>query len=561
MNGFVSFFVNMFGGLFDKRLWGSVGGSRSTASHESVSEDSALNYSAVWCATRLLCGTGAALPLPVYSGRDTEDRTKDRAHRVHQILNGSPNPEQTAYNFRSVMWQWQVNWGNAHAEIVREGNEPEGELVALWPLHPERVTPSRDENGNLFYRVKNEAGKPPDDLEPWQMFHVPSLITYDGLIGHGVIAHARECIGAGIAAEKYGANFFGGGGMPQVVIKHAGAWNADVRTAFKKEWEEIHSGADGSRVAVLGGGAEAVPLSFSAQDSQFIESRQFDVEEVARWYGIPPHLLHHLLRATFSNVEELGINFVQYSLIPWLRIWEQCIWHKLLRPQEQQTHFAEHNVDALLRGNSAARAAFYQSLIPIGVMRRNEARKLENLDPVDGGDTFLVQGAMVPLDEEGMPVSKFVNGDQSAQPSLTNDSEPATTGRKVLNDVAGRLNRIINHDLGRFLTKETKAMASFAKKPDEFVQLVDRFYVDHTTIVRDEMTETFGALGACGVPANVEQFVASWVNEGKAMMLDASGSAKPDELLTRIQGAVESRTWTERPLRAAERVKNAIVVV
>lgn len=561
--GFFAAVADWVSGFFDKRLWRPSHAGRKTTSLECVSETSALKYSAVWCATRLLCGTGASLPLPIYVGKDDDTRTKDRTHPLYRILNVAPNPEQTAYNFRSIMWQWQVNWGNAYAEIEREGNVSDGAVVSLWPIHPERVEVCRDDNGVLFYRVSNEGGGGDKvELEAWQMLHIPSIITADGIVGLGVIEHARESIGVGLAQEKSEAHSMGGGRMPRMALEGAGKWGDDQRLAFKQELKDIYSGADGDTVAVLQGDAKLVPLSFKAVDAQFLENRQFNLDELARFYGIPPHLLQNLMKATFNNIEELGINFVQYSLIAWLKIWEQCIAQKLLSPEEQVTHFAEHNVDALLRGNAAARASFYQVMISAMIMSRNECRKLENLNPVPGGDTFLAQGALVPLDEDGRPESAFVNGKNT---SVTTGGAVVPDGEDELSDqplsgasvrsVTKRIERIITHDLSRFLTKETKAMAGFAKKPEDFVSLVDTFYTNHAALVRDEMTETLGALSACGIDASIDMFVASWVNEGKQMILEASGTAvTAAELTTAVQVAVDSRTWTERPLRAVEGV-------
>lgn len=557
MNGIFRAATDWLSGFFDKRMWAStIGGARKTTSLETVSEDSALNYSAVWAATRLLSGVGASLPLPIYSGSDDETRTKERSHPVYKLLNGSPNPEQTAYNFRAVMWQWQINWGNAYAEIQREGDDPEGVVIALWPIHPCRVEVCRDENDVLFYKVRNDETGVADEVDAWRILHVPSVLTYDGIVGQGVITRARESIGAGIAAEKYGAHWFGGGAVPRAVIKHDGKWNEEQRREFSREWNEIYSGPDGKRIAILQGGATIEPLSLSAEDSQFLQTRQFGVEEIARWYGVPPFLLQHLLNSTLNNVEELGIAFVQYGLITWLRVWEQAIWHKLLTTAEKQSFFAEHNVSALLRGDIEARRNFYQTMITLGVMKRNEARKMENLDPVPGGDVFLVQGAMVPLDENGRPESDFAgnSGPTASTAPVGGTSTGVQHDRTTISAVETRLKRIISHDLRRFLTKETKAIANFAKKPKEFVGLVDGFYAEHAPLVTDEMTETIGALSCCGVSVSVDVFVSGWVNQGKELVLNASGTAKPDELASVIQAALESRTWVERPLRAVEGV-------
>lgn len=541
--------ASVWAGFFNKRFWHIDGGGRRTTSLEDVSEDSALNHSAVWCATRLLCGTGASLPLPIYRGLNDEDRAKDREHPLYRLLNGRPNPEMTAYNFRSVMWQWQVNWGNAYAEIVREGNQPDAPILELWPIHPDRVIPKRDEDDQLYYEVRGETGSMVD-LWPWQMLHIPSIITHDGIFGHGVIAHAREAIGAGIAAEKYGAHWFGGAAVPRAVIEHDEHWTPEARTAFREEWEQIYSGPDGHRVAVLQGGAKIKPLSLSAEDSQFLETRQFSVEEIARWYGVPPHLLQHLLRATFNNIEHLGISFVQYSLIPWLRIWEQCIWEKLLSEREQMDYFAEHNVDALLRGDFETRMRGYNVAITTGLANRNECRKKENWAPVPGGDTFLVQGAMVPLDENGKPESKFT--EVGSRATVATDDTDEDTGEEQSSDtpeaVIDSLLKVISNDLGRFLTKESKAMLTYAKKPGEFVGLVDAFYAGHASMVGDDLTDSFAAATACGVLefADPAGFAASWADSGKAMVLEACGTVPADGLTRAIQELTDSVAWRNR---------------
>lgn len=622
---FFQFFANAWAGFFDKRLWQPIGQARTTTAKVDVSEDSALNYAAVWCATRLLCGTGAQLPLPVFESEDGERRKKIRSHPVFRLLNKKPNPEMDAFNFRSVLWQWQVNWGNAYAEIVREGDNPGAPVVELWPLHPARVKIMRDDEGQLYYEVKEFTGQP-TILEPWQMLHIPSIITYDGIVGRGVIQHARETIGAGIAAEKKAAHRFGEGNIPAVVVEYPGKWASDVRESFRKEWKELYGGADGETVALLQGGATAKPLQgFSERDSQFLESRQFDVEEIARWYGIPPHLLQHLLRATFNNIEELGIDFVRYGLNSWLEIWEQAIGNKLFTTREQESLFVEHNVDALLRGNAAARANLYQSMTSAAIMTRNECRRLENLDPVEGGDVYLVQGAMVPLDESGKPESDFVNGGDGETGEATVDTTDvqatALNGAQIsalleianglaqeqlpregtramleaafplmdrkliqtiVNDldkftpkpppeppagipdnppVAAAIQKIMARDLTRILTKESNKMESCAKNPNNFCDQVDEFYTAHRTMLVDVVHESASALGSCGYTIDAGALATDWVNEGKSLMLEAAGAATPDVLPEAVKQVIESKTWSERPLRATERACNATSVV
>lgn len=560
MGFLASYVIDPIKAFFTPRYqWHTIAGGRTTTAQEYVSEETALKYAAVWCATRLLCGTGASLPLPIYKGLEGEEREKARKHPVYRLLNRAPNPEMTAYNFRSIMWQWCVNWGNAYAEIVREGNDPEAPVMELWPIHPDRVEVCRkdDARQTLYYEVRSETNGEKEPLESWQMFHIPSIITCDGIVGRGVIENARETIGAGIGAEKHAASSFGQGNMPKAVVKTKGNWNKELRDAFREEWKSIHQGANGDSVAVLGGDSDITPLSWSAQDSQYIETRQFGVEEIARWYGIPPHLLQHLLRATFSNVEELGRSFVEYSLNPWLETWEQAIAHKLLAPDDDE-YYAEHNVDALMRGNAQARASYYTQMIASAVMTRNEARKLENMPAVDGGDTFLTQGANVPLDDDGKPESDFSGNTNKAttttdQPTDDNqdDGEDAAA---MARSVSSCLNRVIEGDLQRFLTKETKAMAGFAKKNGNFLAMVNDFYASHEVLLRDELSPTFDALESCGMNPDVSAFVLDWVKSGNRLMIEAS-EAKQDELLASVQARIESKTWLERPKNAVERLK------
>lgn len=537
----------------DSRLWKTIsGGGSKTTANELVSEETALNYSAVWAATRLLCGTGSSLPLPLYRGLIDEDRNKEREHPVSRVLNGLSNKEMPAMACRAVLWQWQVNYGNCYAEIVRDGDDPEGDLVAIWPIHPSRVKLDRDEDDEIFYEVRMGPGKEPIYLRPWRMLHVPSIITHDGIVGHGVIEHARESVGAGIAMEKYGANWFGkNGGVPRVVIEHQAKWDDTQRKSFREEWTAIHGGSDGSKIAILGGGATAKPLSISAEDSQFLETRQFNIEEIARWYGVPPHLLQHLLRATYNNVENLGLDFVKYSLLPWLKLWEQAIWHKLLRPSERDEYFAEHNVDALLRGDAASRGALYHQGINDGWMCPNEARKLENLPPRPGGDRFYIQGAIVVLDDDGVPqlpekpAAKESTGQTPSSPAPDDGAEAIHAIHASATD---SLRRILKRDLRRILTKESNAVTHAAKKDAGFVQRIDEFYATHQVTVSDAIAEPVQALSRHGVNIDAMEFAVTWTRCGKAAVLETSGTATTkDELSAAVARLVESSSWTERP--------------
>lgn len=370
---------------------------RKTASGERVDETTAYGYSAVWACTRILSATGGMLPLNLIR-RQGKRQEIQHGHRLQRILHFAPNAEQGSMMFRSHGIAHQVNAGNFFAEIERRDNE----VAALHPIHPLRVTPLRDQSDRLFYRVKNSAGLP-TDFDAKDIFHVPSPMSEDGIVGKGVVTCARESIGFGLVTERQGAAYFRNSARPTVVIKGGKFSDAEARKDYRRQWMEIHSGADNNGLpALLPEGADVSFLSFSQEDSQFLQTRQHNTEEVARWYGVPPHMIGHLLRSTFNNIETQSIEFVTYSLISWLKLWEEEIWKKLLTDQEKDAgYFAKHNVNGLLRGDSKARAEFYKSLASIGVLSINDILELEDANPCNGGDVRFIPLNVAVLEPSG----------------------------------------------------------------------------------------------------------------------------------------------------------------
>ena len=272
-----------------------------TASGMRISDDSALNYSAVWAATRLLSSSIGWLPLDLFRRLPKGGRELADSDPRETLVHDRPNGEMGSMLWRCSMAAQQVNAGNAYSMIERR--EIDGRPVALWPVHYTRVTPRRAAvDGGLIYEVRNDNAKP-DYIDAADMLHCPSMMSDDGIMGKGVIRNARESIGFGLATERYGANWFQGQGIPRVIVSHPSKLSPEARMNFRKEWREIHGGATGDRVALLAEGATVAPLNLSQEDSQFLQTRQHNIEEIARWYGVPPHKLHHLLRATFSNIE------------------------------------------------------------------------------------------------------------------------------------------------------------------------------------------------------------------------------------------------------------------
>lgn len=521
--------------------WTSNGGYvAQTTAGVPVSEDIALTYSAVFACTRVLAGTGSSLPLPMFKRVDLssqglagEGKERERNHWLAKLLN-RPSPELDGVSLRALLWNWSVSRGNADCEKV-EGLG--GGVAALLPIPPWHSNWERNPNSGQLELKVAYPDRPVKWLRKDQVFHLRSIITDDGWIGKGIVQHARECVGFGIATEKYGANFFGGGAVPRVAISHPGPpLKDDQKKAWFGEWDSIYGGPDARKVALLAGDAKVNSLNISAEDSQFLETRKHNVEEICRWYGIPPHLIQRMDQVTYNNVEMLGIDFVRFTLTPWLTIWEQAISTQLLNEQEAATYFAEHNVNGLMRGDSAARSTYYRTMTGSALMTRNEARGLENLPPVPGGDTFLCQGATVPLDEDGKPESEFAGNVGIAEPPPAEEKPDNTkaAARIMLRDALTRMQGV-----------EFQAATRASKKPGEFLSWLESFYTKHQSTTAEAI---YAPLLAVGCRAHVS-FAVKWCEQSKNELLEAAGRATPSEFSAAVAEVVE--TWRAGRIDAA----------
>jgi len=316
---------------------------------------------------------------------------------------------------------------------------------------------------------------------------------------------------------------------PSVVIKGGKFKDAEDRESYRRMWMDVHGGpSNNAKPAMLPQDADITVLSFSPEDSQFIQTLQHSVEDVARWYGVPPHMIQHLLRSTFNNVEQMGIDFVVYSLVPWLKMWEEEIYRKLLSEDEQRTYYAKHNVTGLLRGDSAARAAYYQALWQLGAYSINEIRELEDMNPIEGGDSHFVQTSYATLDmmlnppEPPAPVVPAIpeapeDDGLSAKIDLLLEyqkppEQPPIDGRLKAVQDAARL--MIEETSSRMLTKEIKALERAASKPPaEFFGWCDGFYSEHTKTLSESLQRPLQAYlasyGTFGDTIELSQVIAS----------------------------------------------------
>lgn len=370
--------------LSDNDLEAMGGGSRSSSGVR-VSYSTALTHSPVWRGINLLSRDVAKLPLLVFQ-REGEGKRRAPEHRSYQLLRRKPNREMTAFVFKQTLVAHALLEGNGLAYIFRRGDGTPEELI---PLVPGKSYPVR-ESGQLWYvtEVNGEWRK----LYPENIFHLKGL-SFDGLSGYRVIDKARESLGLGLAARDYGSRFFKNDARPGVVIEHPTSLSEAAATRLKAQWNAMHSGLDNAhRTAVLEEGMKINKFSSTARESQLIQTREFDIVEVANWIGVPAHKIGDKSRTAYASLEQENQSYLDDSLDPWLVNFEDEAQEKLLTEEEKQndSHTIEFVRQALLRANLVDRANYYR--VALGGrpwMKQNEVRALENLNPVDNGDTIL----------------------------------------------------------------------------------------------------------------------------------------------------------------------------
>ena len=375
-----------------------------------VNERTAMQMTAVYAAVRILAEGVASLPLQVYRRGENGDRSKAEDLNLFYLLHDKPNPEMTSFIFREALMCHLLLFGNAYAQVLRNGR---GEVAALYPLLPNKMSVERDEKGQLFYRyIRNDSEPPTMEgnaviLMPGDVLHIPGL-GFDGLVGYSPISMTKNAIGLALAAEEYGSRFFANGAAPAGMLEHPGVIR-DV-SKLRESWNETFGGSrNAGKVAILEEGLHFNPISMSPQDSQLLETRQYQLTEIARIFRIPPHLLGDLSKATFSNIEEQSLEFVKYTLTPWICRWESSLTDALLSREEQRKYEIRFNVEGLLRGDYKSRMEGYAVGINNGFMCPNDVRRLEGFDLIPeekGGNNFLVQGAMIRLEDAGIYAGK-----------------------------------------------------------------------------------------------------------------------------------------------------------
>ena len=370
-----------------------------------VTDRTALQHIAVYACVRVLSEAIAQLPLHLYK---YNEKGKERVpqHPLYFLLHDQPNPEMTSFVFRETLMSHLLIYGNAYAQIIRNGR---GDVIGLYPLMPDKMKVDRDEKNRLIYIYSRYDEANPNLKEQGdiifyadEVLHIPGL-GFDGLVGYSPIALAKNAIGISIACEEYGASFFGNNANPSGVLEHPGVIKNPDK--LRDAWHRAYGGKNSHKVAVLEEGVKFTPISIPNNEAQFLETRKFQIEEIARMYRVPLHMIGDLDHATFSNVEHLSLDFVKYSLDPWIVRWEQGLQKALLSDSEKGQYFIKFNVDGLLRGDYASRMQGYSIGIQNGFLCPNDVRELEdmNLIPEEkGGFTYMVNGSMSRLCDAGI---------------------------------------------------------------------------------------------------------------------------------------------------------------
>ncbi len=380
-------------------IYSALSGGLPAWSGEPVSTETSLGLSTVWACNRVISESIGFLPVNMMRQVGKEKQLAE-GHPTYSALKYSPNCEITTQSFTELLTSHGVLSGNGYAKIIRRSGT--GEAIEFHPIQPQMIHPDREKTGQkrLVYVVKEdrqpdktytvERGKPQDIL------HLRGL-GWDGLQGYSVITMARQSIGTAIAQERNVANFYAKGGRIPYLLKHPNKFKDDADAErFRANWEKSYS--DPHKPPILEGGLGYESIGLSAADAQLVESREFTIPEICRWFSVFPTLVGDLSHATFSNIESLSEQFVRFTLMTWLTRWEQELFRCVLTPEEQgQGYFFRHDLSALLRADFQARMAGYATMLQNGIENINEVRSAEGLNPVEGGNEHFVQVNLAPV--------------------------------------------------------------------------------------------------------------------------------------------------------------------
>lgn len=491
--------IGLFSSVFEKRWkvsqeppgWIIKGSGWDNASGVDVDPDNALESTPFAAAVSLLAESVAGLPLIIYE-RLEKGRRRAAEHYLYELLHYQTNPYMTAFEYRETVMGHTLTWGNGLAE--KELNKA-GETIALWPIPPNRVEMLKVKSTNeIVYKVTLPDGTP-TYLPKRKVFHIRAYSS-NGYWGISPTQRARLAIGLTQATEQFGAKFFSNGGRPSGVLTVPGVMSDEAYKRLKKEWVDTYGGLSNSqRVALLEEGTSYEKIGVPPNEAQFLESRKFQVSEMARIFRVPPHMIGDLDKATFSNIEQQSLDFVIHCLRPWLVRWEQAVRRDLIIPSDRQKYYAEFLVDGLLRGDTESRYKAYGTGRQWGWLTANEIREKENLNPIDGGDELMVPLNMMPASEIGQR-SGWTDG-ETRELSILSESMDFETRGKQSAAIRRRLMLAIQPSIedmaGRIIRREVNDIRAAARKQfggrgkTDFLNWLDEFLNEHVNFIFRQM--------------------------------------------------------------------------
>lgn len=482
-----------------------------------VDRYTALGLPVVWACVRVLAETLASLPLILYKRTDGGKERAD-AHPLYPILHIQPNPEQTAFVFKEQLQHHLGIFGNAYAQIVRDGR---GYVKELWPLDPSLVKPFRDERG-LRFTYKKKDGAEEVTFEKNEILFIPAL-SFNGIQGYAPLEINKQTLGLALAAKRYAAEFFANNATPSLALVSPGKLTEEAAKRMAKSWRDSHGkwGKKGTP-AVLEQGIEIKTLSAEPEKVQLVEIQKYLTREVCRFYRMQPHMVQDLENATFTNIEHQGLEFVTHTIRPWLVRWEQAITTQLLTEKERKEYFCEFLIDALLRGDIVARSTAYRTFMEMGVLNADEIREMENKNRREGGDTYYAPQNWIATAGSGLEQQKEKDAlaaeqlkaqmqappaekqpeEKTAQRSVqapeTRARKSADSRRKIANVFAG----LIRDSVARIVRKEKRdisgAVGDYVGKRDlgDLNLWLDKYYSDLPEYIRKQITPVYSAFSA-----------------------------------------------------------------
>lgn len=419
-----------------------------------------LSLPAVFACIRVLSETIASLPLLTYRVRRDGARERATDHYLYRMLHRQANPEMTAFEFEELVSSHCAGWGNAYAEMVIDGA---GRVTEVWPLRPDRMIVRR-RNGLLEYLYTWPNGQQ-EVFPAWRIHHRRAL-GGDGIVGYSPLRVAMLAVALGLATEEFGARFFSNGARPGFALEHPGALSDKAYDRLRASWREEHQGvANSHKTRILEEGMKIHEIGIPPEEAQFLQTRTFQAQEIARIFRVPPHKIGLLENATFSNIEHQAIEFVTDTIRPWLVRFEQAIWRDMLSAPDQESVYAEYLVDGLLRGDLASRYNAYATGRQWGWLSVNDIRRLENMDPVKSGDVYLQPLNMAAAGSTGAPGST-----RGMRGLPEGENAPEAWLGPVIDDAAARLARREAADL------KAQGVKVLRNQPEQFPAWLTDFY-------------------------------------------------------------------------------------